>query len=144
MYSAIMYLSLATEPSLSTAELEALSRQSAIRNHGQQITGYLYENHGVFVQFLEGPAAQLDALMASIRRDPSHGIVSEASLPVQQGRYFPSWEMHLLKPSMLTAHTALEQMFFDLEEQQVVTPTVALDLLEALAQIVTLPRTEGG
>ncbi len=140
MLHAMMYLSLASQPPLTREILEAVASQSMQRNRDLQVTGYLYGNHGIFVQYLEGPKAALETAWASIRQDPRHTIVSEVHLPAQAERRFPHWEMQLLTPQMLHPHLAVEKLFLGLEDYQQIDQAGAQELLTALAGVIANDR----
>ena len=63
------------------------------RNAAQDITGVLLYSNGLFVQCLEGPPENVDALYAKICLDPRHGeIVLLQSIDTDE-RHFESWMM---------------------------------------------------
>ena len=66
----LVYVSRAA-PGLDTTEVYAIIRHAHAGNAVSGVTGALVFLDGWFVQLLEGPAAALDARLASIRRDPA-------------------------------------------------------------------------
>jgi len=68
----LVYVSRAA-PGLDATEVYAIIRHAHAGNAVSGVTGALVFLDGWFVQLLEGPAAALDARLASIRRDPRHG-----------------------------------------------------------------------
>lgn len=62
-------------------------------NAPRGITGLLLYKDGVFVQALEGPEAELQALYARIQQDPRHENVTTLLQGSMQGRLFPRWAM---------------------------------------------------
>ena len=69
--------------------------ESAQRNnlaHG--ITGVLTYGSGVFFQWIEGPAAQMQKLIASLHGDSRHyDIVSLDQSEEERERLYPNWDM---------------------------------------------------
>ncbi|HEX9954984.1 MAG TPA: BLUF domain-containing protein, partial [Allosphingosinicella sp.] len=71
------------------------------RNSGLSVTGALVFSEQSFAQVLEGPAAAVEELMASIERDPRHhrlSVLIDASLAA--GRRFSDWSMAYSGPSL--------------------------------------------
>ena len=76
-------------------ELEVLLRCAQQRNRTEGLTGLLIYDQGCFFQWLEGPAAGLARIWASIGRDPRHHdiqILRQQELP---RRFFGSWDLRL-------------------------------------------------
>lgn len=73
-------------------ELEELLRLARESNHARQLTGLLVYGHGGFVQVVEGPEAEVDALFARIARDPRHEVLMHTTRSIE-GRHFPEWQM---------------------------------------------------
>ena len=69
--------------------------ESAQRNnlaHG--ITGVLVFGSGVFFQWIEGPAAQIKTLIASLHGDARHyDIVALSQSEEERERLYPNWDM---------------------------------------------------
>ena len=59
--------------------------------HG--ITGVLGWERTAYVQVLEGPASELDELMARIERDPRHADLRVLERHTIQRRLFPGWSL---------------------------------------------------
>lgn len=77
------------------ADLTALARQSARDNEGLGVTGVLFYDNGLFMQFLEGEEQVVRDLLAKIARDRRHSrltVVVESPVPA---RHFPGWHMAL-------------------------------------------------
>lgn len=94
------YLSSATTPP--TAEvLESILTASRRNNAARGVTGMLCHYDGSYLQFLEGEAANVDAVFEVIATDDRHtGLVRLFSQPVQ-ARLFPDWSMALARPNQL-------------------------------------------
>ncbi|GJE14594.1 BLUF domain-containing protein [Methylobacterium longum] len=69
--------------------------ETAQRNnlvHG--ITGVLVFGSGVFFQWIEGPAAEIQKLIATLHRDKRHhDIVSLSQSEEERERLYPNWDM---------------------------------------------------
>lgn len=73
--------------------LDALLTESRAANRANGVTGILLYRAGRFVQFLEGPASRVAALMRSIIADPRHSnvrVLLEGDAPE---RHFAEWTM---------------------------------------------------
>lgn len=63
-------------------------------NLARGITGVLVFGSGVFFQWIEGPATQIQNLIASLHGDPRHyDIVSLDQSEEERERLYPNWEM---------------------------------------------------
>ena len=64
------------------------------RNLARGITGVLVFGSGVFFQWIEGPASQMQNLIASLHRDPRHyDVVALDQSEEKRERLYPKWEM---------------------------------------------------
>ena len=64
------------------------------RNLARGITGVLVFGSGVFFQWVEGSAAQIETLIANLHRDPRHhDIVTLERGEENRERLYPNWEM---------------------------------------------------
>ena len=63
-------------------------------NLARGITGVLVFGSGIFFQWIEGPAAPMKKLIASLHRDPRHcDLVSLDESEEERERLYPNWEM---------------------------------------------------
>ncbi len=88
----LVYISRATRP-LDDPELTRLATAAARFNGGHDITGLLLHDGSRFIQALEGPPPNIDALMTRIAGDPRHdsiAIVERRTVATQQ---FGGWAM---------------------------------------------------
>ncbi|TCO69456.1 BLUF domain-containing protein [Rhodovulum euryhalinum] len=83
---------------LSRSEVEGLAEASAAHNLERGVSGVLIYGHGVFLQWLEGPATEVCALMARIERDPRHAAVTVLSAGWIGRRRFSDWSMRVIGP----------------------------------------------
>lgn len=88
----LVYSSVATRRML-PGDLESILFTSRSRNLDAGITGLLLHRGNGFVQFLEGPPAEIDALMGRISRDDRHDRVQVLLVERVTRRSFPDWKM---------------------------------------------------
>lgn len=90
--AAVLYRSIAVTP---REEFESAGHagEFAARNLGNGITGYLHFEDGMFFQYIEGPAAAVARLWASIQRDTRHRDVTVLSQGAVGTRRFARWAM---------------------------------------------------
>ncbi len=89
---AIVYVSSAIHK-LTEAELDHLLERSRTRNAREDVTGLLLYGDGNFMQYIEGPQPALNAIFASIKRDPLHRDIIELMNEPVAAREFPGWSM---------------------------------------------------
>ena len=71
----------------SPADIQAIGQASAMNNSQRDITGYLLYSKPYFVQYLEGPPAQVKALFTKLRRDWRHrNVTLLVSRTIRDGR----------------------------------------------------------
>ena len=92
MFYSLAYESQASVP-LTAPDLLDLLTHSRENNARSGVTGILLYRHGTFLQVLEGPHAEVDALYATIGRDPRHRDVSTVLVEDRAERRFPDWTM---------------------------------------------------
>jgi hypothetical protein len=90
----LAYLSSATRL-MDREALTELVEHSARNNAARQITGMLCYHDGSFLQFLEGPAEEVDTLLAVIARDRRHIDLIEMYRKPIAARTFADWSMAL-------------------------------------------------
>jgi hypothetical protein len=74
------------------------------RNLARGITGVLVFGSGVFFQWIEGPPAQLQDLIASLHGDPRHyDIVTLDRSEEKRERLYPNWEMERVEAGNIRA-----------------------------------------
>lgn len=92
----VKYVSRFSRP-LSTLQVETLARRSAERNAAADMTGVLAAVGEIFLQILEGPPAQVDAVLKRIANDSRHReMLVLRRTAAHTSRCFPSWSMRLL------------------------------------------------
>ena len=92
MLYSLAYESQASVP-VTTPDLLELLAHSRENNARVGVTGILLYRRGTFLQVLEGPRAQVDALYATIARDERHHEVSTVLAEDRRERRFPDWTM---------------------------------------------------
>jgi len=91
----LLYRSQARRP-FNRVDLACLVEQSRIWNEGHGVTGLLcYCSSGHFVQVLEGPASEVQALFTRIQQDRRHTQVQALSEYTSTKRWFGDWQMAL-------------------------------------------------
>lgn len=88
----IAYISSATRE-LKPEDLRSLLRGSRRRNEQRGITGVLLYHQGTFLQILEGPEGEVDALYQKIARDPRHKNIIRLMRRPAEERSFGDWSM---------------------------------------------------
>ncbi len=92
------------------AEVQRIIATARRCNAQHDITGMLVFGSGIFFQWLEGPRAEVTALMALLYRDRRHENIVELSAEEDIGeRLFPTWDMELvtsdhIREVLLDAH----------------------------------------
>lgn len=95
----ILYCSHAT-PQMNESELSRILEMAQRNNAAQSITGLLVYGGGMFLQWLEGPRNEVEALMDKLGRDPRHEtIVRLQVLDGLKERLYPTWAMRRVAPS---------------------------------------------
>ena len=72
---------------------------ATIRNAQLNLTGALIFTGTHFAQVLEGDPKNIDILMASVKRDPRHQMLSVVHQSPAAERLFPDWKMAYQGPS---------------------------------------------
>lgn len=101
MLQAVVYRSEAVLPEADVSNIDIL-REALARNPGLELTGFLYREHGRFLQVLEGPRGSIESMMARIRKDWRHRsivVLEEGSLT---RRRFGEWSMGCSGPAAQT------------------------------------------
>jgi hypothetical protein len=70
----LLYVSTAEVP-FTSVDLVNLTSRSEYANEKRDITGYLWFDGSMFLQYLEGPADSIDTLETKITNDPRHSII---------------------------------------------------------------------
>lgn len=90
---AFVYCSRAAE-GVDDAEVDRIIERSQRRNVARDITGVLVFGGGVFFQWVEGPPAQVENLIAILHGDPRHRDIVTLDRSVEKrARLYPNWEM---------------------------------------------------
>lgn len=78
---------------LSNAELTALLQQARRNNRAHGITGMLIYVEGSFLQYVEGPQKEVEALIARLERDNRHHGLIRLTEGWTGQRIFSDWSM---------------------------------------------------
>ena len=93
MLYTFVYCSRAAE-GVDDAEVGRIVEAAQRRNVSRGITGVLVFGNGVFFQLLEGPAVEVQKLIANLHCDPRHcDVVSLDWSEERRERLYPNWEM---------------------------------------------------
>ncbi|MGF1547584.1 MAG: BLUF domain-containing protein [Thiotrichales bacterium] len=92
----LIYKSVASEPQLSNAALQALMQSSVASNRELRINGILLLSGTRFLQVLEGPEKAVNRLFNRIVRDARHHSVRLISYEPIGPAYFDEWHMRLV------------------------------------------------
>jgi hypothetical protein len=100
MLKSLLYVSRSRlSPAESAAQVEGVVRLARSRNEGLGITGALMFTEASFAQVIEGSAAALEELMASINADPRHSDIRIIRASCIDERRFGGWSMAYAGPS---------------------------------------------
>lgn len=104
----IIYHSLASGGGMGSMALAGLLRQARAYNQARRLTGLLLyaADTQEFVQVLEGPQAEVQALYAKIARDPRHKHVFVLHEGPEETRMFPDWRMGFAPAAAHDLHAA--------------------------------------
>ena len=94
----IVYASQASE-SLTEADVLEILRNSQLRNNQLKISGLLLFKERQFLQFIEGPADEVQALYARIAQDPRHHTLRVLSETTGDRLLMPTWAMAYTSPT---------------------------------------------
>ncbi len=98
------------------AEVSRLIEYSQRRNVARDITGVLVFGSGVFFQWIEGPPAEVQILIASLHSDTRHyDIVTLDQSVEKRERLYPNWEMELVEVDDIRA--VLEEALDSAEDE---------------------------
>lgn len=98
-----VYCSRASE-GVGDVEVDRLVKFSQRRNAARDITGVLVFGSGVFFQWIEGPPAEVQNLIASLHGDPQHHDIVELDRSVdERERLYPGWEMERVEAEDIRA-----------------------------------------
>ena len=119
----VFYCSTATRV-FKQSELVELLTKAKENNERHQLSGMLLYRGDLFIQWLEGPEAELDALLARIKQDRRHRNIRVMSRGVLSARAFPDWSMAFknlsgLREELLPGYSELMQAGADLESANV-------------------------
>lgn len=97
----VLYCSRAT--SLVTPdELDCITRVSQKNNTPRGISGLLVYGGGMFLQWLEGPRVEVQALMKTIAADPRHSFITTLKvIDSPHERLYTRWSMHNMPPATM-------------------------------------------
>lgn len=90
----LKYLIYASKPfGFDQSVLNGILVTAKTNNQRLQITGALICRSDLYLQFLEGPASEIDRIYQNIRRDDRHVEITLLAEGGAQARLFPDWAM---------------------------------------------------
>ncbi len=96
-----VYCSRAAE-GIDDAQVGRIVEVAQRHNLARGITGVLVFGSGIFFQWIEGPAAQMKKLIASLHRDPRHyDLVALDQSEEERERLYPTWDMERVEADEL-------------------------------------------
>ena len=98
----LSYLSTAKKD-FSKDDLDKLLSQAQSFNSKNNITGYLYFNKNIFLQYLEGNKGTVQKLMDKIKADERHTVNLVVDSEDLKKRRFPEWNMHSINNTKFSA-----------------------------------------
>ena len=91
-----VYCSIAAQQ-VDDVEVGRIIEWSQRRNVARDITGVMVFGSGVFFQWVEGPPAEVEKLIASLHGDPRHHDIVPLDRSLEKrARLYPNWEMELV------------------------------------------------
>lgn len=108
----LLYVSRARGPQTTTVTTSILLQAQA-HNKAQGITGVLCQGQGFFIQVLEGPRSQVNALYRRICADARHKDVELLRYEDISERLFDQWSMALVKLSADDPMVKMQHPEFD-------------------------------
>ena len=102
------------------AEVGRIVEAAQRNNLARGITGILVFGRGVFFQWIEGPAAQIQKLIANLHEDPRHyDIVSLSQSEEKRERLYPNWQLEKVEAEDI--RTVLQDALEEAEGENNVT-----------------------
>ena len=98
----LSYLSTARRK-FSKEDLNDLLSRAQSFNGKNNITGYLYYNRDIFLQYLEGNESAVKKLMQKIEDDDRHTVNLVVEDENLNARRFPEWNMHSINNTKFSA-----------------------------------------
>jgi len=115
----IAYTSNATK-SLSIDEIKDLELTASERNLKLDVTGLLIYQNGKFLQFLEGPNKQVEALFSSIKADKRHQAINLLRNEPISKRQFTDWHMKYINVDLIKENEGfIYNKLFDLSTNSI-------------------------
>ena len=132
-----VYCSRAAE-GVDDAEVGRIVEAAQRHNLARGITGVLVFGNGVFFQLIEGPAAQIQKLIATLHCDPRHyDVVSLDWSEERRERLYPNWEMERVTADDIRA--VLTDALESANDEDNIAP-----LMRILAHLASAPQASLG
>ena len=92
----LIYKSKSTSDFPSNEEIRAITKTATRHNAEKGITGLLILSGNRFLQVLEGPYHEVNALFCRIMHDPRHEEIELITFEALETHYFDNWHMRLV------------------------------------------------
>jgi len=102
-------------------------------NSVHEITGLLLYNQDIFMQFLEGPADNMDRVLDRIFNDPRHHNAKTLYTGYSDQRFYPDWSMAAL-PADSTLKSPISQVYVADQSHTTIKPLETKLEIENLVQ----------
>ncbi len=109
--------------------LAAIQEVAIRHNREHDITGILMYGGGRFIQLLEGPLDDVNALYECIERDERHTDLSIVYRTVATERYFPDWSMGVVNMAHDSLEFSVRELWKELDVDRLVDAADHSDLL---------------
>ncbi|HWV16485.1 MAG TPA: BLUF domain-containing protein [Cellvibrio sp.] len=114
---AIVYVSTMTH-NMSIGEIEYLLERARERNKEHQVTGLLLCYKGTFMQYIEGPDADLNFIYDIIKADNNHHNIIQIVHTAISAREFSDWSMAYSVASKKQIDALTQQSWLESDERK--------------------------
>lgn len=138
----LVYVSKALE-NFDDTSLEEIASFAAKQNDRFHITGYLYYEKGIFMQYVEGSKLNVLQLFSNIEKDSRHEVLNIQTNKTLIKRKFPLWKMRQLQKHELS-QTNMEHILIDYMKHCTEVNNIALNedivwrIVDKLSKLRTL------
>lgn len=119
---------------LSKEEVQDIINKATKNNNVKKITGVLIYDVNYFLQCLEGPTEEVNALYLKVSQDDRHKNIQLISYNVIKSRSFADWEMGLILPSPKYSRIYLKYGASDTFMPYALTSENCLDFLKEISE----------
>ena len=140
----LIYLSRSVRP-MTEADLDAITRGSAINNPREELTGILLYVGGNFLQLLEGPSKNVSRRFETISKDDRHRDCKIIHFAPTQYRLFPEWSMRVVNLAQWSpaAKSEFVEIIRDAESPRTASLSRIYTFLESFQSRAAAPAPTG-